>query len=241
MALVVVLHYSNNLIIYARLGVHELGIFLASYRLIELATMVPGLLGTVFYPRLMKAAASDLTMAKSLARLFAQVHMVAAFFVAAVLFAEASTIVRIMYGVKYQEAVPLLRVMAFSVIFNYAICGYTNCLISFGRDRVMIMVVSVCALVSVGGGLLLVPLLGLWGAALVITSIDCVGWLISLPGYRATVGSFQFGIWLWPAVGGVLVACLSLILQQLGIPVWVRAPLITLAYTPFVFAKTWKV
>src|ERR1019366_505268 len=107
-ALVVVLHYSNNLIIYARLGSHDLGVFLASYRLIELATMGPSLLGTVFFPRLMKAAVSDLAAAKGGARLFAQVHMVAAFFFAAVLFAEAPSIVRILYGVKYQETVPLL-------------------------------------------------------------------------------------------------------------------------------------
>jgi O-antigen/teichoic acid export membrane protein len=243
MALVVVLHYSNNLIIYARLGAHELGIFLASYRLIELATTVPGLLGIVFFPRLMKTAVSDLTAAKAGARLFAQVHMVAAFFVAAVLFAEAPSIVRILYGVKYQEAVPLLRVMSFSVIFNYAICGYTNCLISFGRDRVMIMVVSVCALVSVGGGLLLVPLLGLWGAALVITSIDCVGWLVSLPAYRTTIGSLQFGVWLWPAVGGLLIASTSIILQKMDLPVWARAPLITMGYVPFVVISirgVWK-
>jgi O-antigen/teichoic acid export membrane protein len=233
-ALVVVLHYSNNLIIYARLGSRELGIFLASYRLVELATMVPGLLGTVFFPRLMKTAASDLTAAKGGARLFVQVHMVAAFFVAAVLFTEAPSIVRILYGVKYQEAVPLLRVMAVSVIFNYAICGYTNCLISFGLDRVMIAVVSVCAVVSVGGGLLLVPLLGLWGAALVITCIDCVGWLVSLPAYRVTVGSLQFGVWVWPALGGLFVASCSIVLQMLGFPVWARAPMITMTYIPFV-------
>jgi PST family polysaccharide transporter len=236
-ALVVVLHYSNNLIIYARLGSYDLGVFLASYRLIELATMIPGLLGTVFFPRLMKTAVNDVAAARSGARLFAKVHMVAAFFVSAVLLAESPAIIHLIYGAKYQAAVPLLRIMALSVVFNYAICGYTNCLISFGRDRVMIAVVSVSAVVSVGGGLLLVPLLGLWGAAVVIASIDLAGWLVSLRAYKESIGSLNFDLWLWPAAGGLLVSCLSVALQQFGVSVWIRAALIVLAYAPFAVLK----
>jgi len=230
-ALVVVLHYSNNLIIYSRLGAHELGIFLASYKMVELATLVPGLLGSVFFPKLMKTVASDIEAARRGARMFAQVHIIAAFCVAAILAAEAATIVHLIYGAKYDGAIPLLRIMAVAVVFNYAICGYTNCLISFGRDRVMIMVVCASALVSVGGGLILVPVYGLWGAALVITCIDLAGWLVSLRTYRTVIGSLNLDIWIRPMLGGLLAVCSSLFLQSAGASIWIRVPIMIFAYT----------
>jgi len=234
MALVVILHYANNLIVQAYLGMAVLGIFLAAYSLLELATQLPGILATVFLPRLARCAAEATLQARQEALLFARVHMVAAFFVAAFFLAEAPALIGIVYGVKYAAAVPYLRLMAFAIVFNYAICGYTNCLISFSKDRVMLGVVTACTIVSVGGGFLLVPRMGALGAALVITCIDLAGWLVSLPHYRRAIGSLQFRAWLLPALGGAAIVCASLLFRHIGWPAWARLPLSALAYAPFV-------
>jgi O-antigen/teichoic acid export membrane protein len=232
-ALIVILHYANNLIVQAFLGPASLGIFLAAYRLVELAATVPSLLGGVFLPRLSRSVVTSAADAARKAAQFARVHAYAAFLVAPFFLVEAPAIVRILYGERYEGAADLLRVMSLAVVGNYAICGYTNCLISFGRDRAMVLVVAVSMVVAVGGGLTLVPLLGTLGAAIVVSAIDVAGWLASLRAYRASVGSIQAGAWLRPAAGGAAIAVTSLALQAASVPVWARVPLALAAFVPF--------
>jgi O-antigen/teichoic acid export membrane protein len=235
-ALVTVLHHANSLIVKAYLGTASLGVFLSAYNLLDLAGQVPSLLGTVFLPRLARVVAEDAGYGAREARVFAQVHMTLAFFIAAFMLAEAPAIIRILYGPRYVGAVSLLRLMAIAVIFNYAICGYTNCLISFGRDRVILAVVIVCTVASVGGGLLLVPRLGTLGAAIAVTGVDLSGWLVSLPYYRRTVGSLQFSTWWRPLLGGLSIVGASLFLHSLGLPIWERAPVAAACFLPFVIS-----
>ncbi len=235
MALIIVFHYANNLIVQAYLGMAALGIFWAAYRLLDLATQIPALLVSVFLPRLTRFAGSDPALARREALLYARVHMIIGFFIAAYASAEAPAIISILYGAKFAGAAPLLRIMAIAIIFLFAICGYTNCLIAFGKDWVMLRVVIVCTIISIGGGLILVPRLGILGGALVVASIDLTGWLVSLPYYRRTIGAFQFSAWLRPLLGGVCIAGSCLLMQAIGVPVWVRIPLSTLMYIPFVF------
>jgi O-antigen/teichoic acid export membrane protein len=241
MALVIVLHYANNLIVQAYLGMTALGVFWAAFRLLELASQIPTVLSTVFLPRLARCAHSAPVVARREALLFAQVHMIAGFLLAAYAFAEAPAIVSILYGSKYVAAVPLLRIMAFAIIFNFAICGYTNCLISFGKDWVMLRAVLACVIISVGGGLMLVPRMGILGAALVVASIDLAGWLVSLPYYRRTIGSLQFRAWLQPLLGGGCIVGACLLMQAIGLPVWVRVPVSAFTYIPFVFKEVQSV
>jgi O-antigen/teichoic acid export membrane protein len=232
-AIVVVLHHANNLIIRAYLGPASLGIFLAAFRLLELATTVPSILAQVFLPRLARVVVQAPETAKREARIFGQVHMSLAFFIAAFMFIEAPTIINVIYGQKYLASINILRLMAFAVIFNYAICGYTNTLISYGRDKVMLMVVIGSVIVSVGGGLLLVPRLGIIGAGIVIAGVDLVGWLISLPHYRRMVNGLNFGIWLRPVLGAVSIILVSLFFQEMNLTMWIRIPLTSLVYIPF--------
>jgi O-antigen/teichoic acid export membrane protein len=235
MALVTVLHHANSLIVKVYLGTASLGVFLSAYNLLGIAGTVPGILGSVFLPRLARIVADGMGHAAQEAKLFAQVHMTLAFFIAAFMLVEAPVIVRTLYGARYAGAVSLLRLMAIALIFNYAICGYTNCLISFGLDHVMLAVVIVCTLVSVGGGLLLVPRFGSLGAAIAITGVDLSGWLVSLPYYRRAVGSLQLNTWWRPLLGGLSIVAASLFLQRLGLPIWGRAPIAAACYVPFVY------
>jgi O-antigen/teichoic acid export membrane protein len=236
-ALVIILHYANNLMVRAFLGVTTLGIFLAAYRLLEIGTMVPGVLANVFLPRLARFVKQNPEAAVREAKLFAQAHMMAAFFIASFLFIEASAIVNIIYGIQYSETILPLRFMAIALIFNFAIAGYTNCLISFGQDKVMIMVVVVSSVVSVGGGLLLIPRLGILGAAAVIAAIDLAGWLYSLRYYKRVVGELQLRVWIKPLLGAAAIIAASYLMQEAGFQVFVRVPLAMLIYLPFVISE----
>ena len=234
MALVVVLHYANNLIVRAYLGPAALGVFLAAFRVLEMASTLPGLVSSVFLPRLARLVVEEPAAAHRQARLFAQSLILAGAVVAAVLFAEAPGVVGLVYGKGYAQAVTLLRWMAVGVFFNFAVFGYTNALIMYGKDRVMIAVVALGTVVSVGGGLLLVPRLGPVGAAMVVAAIDLAGWLVSLPCYRRTIGTLDLRAWVWPLLGGVAVLLTSRILQECGLPLSARAPLEAASYAAVV-------
>ncbi len=242
-ALVVVLHYANNLIVRGFMGERELGVYLSSYRLVELASTIPTVLAGAFFPRLARAVVGAPDQAAREAQLFARVHIVPGMLIAAMMLVEADSIVGLIYGAKYAQAIPLLRIMAPAVLFNYAICGYTNCLIPYGRDRVMLGVVAVSTVVSVGGGLLLVPRYGALGGAIAIAFVDLAGWLVSLPAYRRAVGSLQFGVWRLPLLGAVAVAAVALALRALHVPWPVRIPIACACYLPFTygaFRDVWK-
>ena len=241
LGLVIVLHYANNLIVHAFLGSAALGVFLAAYRLWELTDQIPGILAKVFLPRLARLVSDTPRQAPQEALVYARIHMTIGFLLAALAAAEAPAIIGIIFGSKYLGAVILLRIMAFAILFHFAIRGYTDCLISFGQDRVMLMVVIISTVVSVGGGLLLVPRLGVVGAAVVVAAIDFAGWLSSLPFYRRKIGSLQFRAWGRPALGGGAVVAISLLLQTLGLSVWFRLPLVLLTYLPFLLLEVKQV
>ena len=234
MSLIIVLHYANNLIVKSYLGAAALGVFMAAFSLFEHASTLPNILGTVFMSRLSRCVVSSRESAIKDAAIYAQLHMLAAFFVAAFMFIEAPAIIRIIYGVKYSGSAELLRYMAVGVIFNYAICGYTSCMISFGYDRVMFLVVLVSVIVSVVGGLLLVPRIGATGAAIVIASIDLAGWLVSLPYYKRAIGSLHLQAWIRPALGGMAIVVASFLLQKTTLLLWLRIFLCMMFYFIFV-------
>ena len=236
-AMVVVLHYANNLIVRGFLGEHELGVFRSAHSLVELASTVPTVLAGAFFPRLARTVVGAPDQAAREARLFARVHIVPGMLIAAMMLCEPDSIVSVVYGAKYASAVDLVRIMAPAVLFNYAICGYTNCLISYGRDRVLLGVVIVSTIVSVGGGLLLVPRMGAVGAAVAIAFVDLSGWLVSLPAYRRAIGSLQLTAWIAPLLGAAIVAVVTLGLRALQVPWPVRIPLACACYLPFVYAS----
>jgi O-antigen/teichoic acid export membrane protein len=221
-ALVVILHYSNNLIVKYFLGSNALGEFLADYRLLELISTVPGLLSVVFLPRIARQVITAPAIAKEEAKYFGRINMILAFLIAALIFSESNAIIQIVFGKQFLNSVPLLRLMSFAIIFNFAICGYTNALISFGGDKVMLMVVIVSAVVSIVGGFILVPMMGILGATIVICLIDFSGWLISVPAYKKTIGSMNIKWWLMPAGAFIFISIISIGFKTLNIPVWPR-------------------
>lgn len=230
--LVILLQHANNFIVHSELGVAQLGIFLAAFALFIQVKTLRAVVGSVFIPYLSRVAVSARASAAADAMLFARVHVIAGFMLAALVVVEAPALVRIIYGDAYQQTAPVLRLMGAAILFNYVICGYTNCLIPFGRDRVMLLVLIASAIVSVGGGLLLVPRLGVVGAGIAVASMDLAGWLVSIPAYRRTIGPMQWSTW-GRALVGVLVSVLIMTgLGQVGFSFWLRAPLGMLVFLP---------
>jgi O-antigen/teichoic acid export membrane protein len=231
--LVKVTNYANNLIVKGYLGSEALGTFFSAFRLVEMVSLIPNIISSVFMPRLSRLVSTDESAARQEALLYARFQMTIAFLFGTMLFGEAPAIVNIIYGTRFIEAGNLLRVMSIGVVFTFAIISYTNCLIAFGKDWVMVLALMSALVATVGGGLILVPMLGSIGAAVAVALLNLSGWLVSLPFYRQVVGSLQLGAWKRPLLGGIFLVAAAFALQRIGVSVWLRIPIEVLAYLPF--------
>jgi O-antigen/teichoic acid export membrane protein len=181
-----------------------------------MASVVPGVAGTVFRPRLARLGWRTPSTAAGEARLFARAHLLAGWLFAPLVFAEAPRIIAWLYGPQYADAAPLLRVFSLAILANYLVCGYTNCLVAFGRDRVLLRAMLVAGVVSVAAGCWLTPQWGPAGAALAASLIHPLGWLAALPAYRRAVGSLDLAGWVRPVAAAVAMAGVSWLLESLG-------------------------
>ena len=217
MALFVLAHNANTLLVEALCGSPQAGHYLAALRLVEMASVLPGVLGAVFRPRLARVFAAGSPAAAQETRLYARAHLLAGLLLAPLVFAEAPRIIGWLYGEQYAAAAPLLRIFTLAILANYLVCGYTNCLVAFGRDRVMLGAMAVAAAVAVGAGLLLTPWWGPPGAAFAASLIHPIGWLAALPEYRRTVGPLDWPRWKRPCAAAAALVALSWWLETQGL------------------------
>jgi O-antigen/teichoic acid export membrane protein len=216
MALWVLIHNANTLIVQLTHGSQAAGQYYAALRFVEMASVVPGVVGTVFRPRLARLGWRTPSAAAGECRLFARGHLLAGWLFAALVFSEAPRIIAWLYGPEYVQAAPLLRIFSLAILANYLVCGYTNCLVAFGRDRVMLRAMLIAGVVSVAAGCWLTPRWGPAGAALAASLIHPVGWLMALPAYRRAVGSLDLAGWMRPVAAAFAMAGVSWLLESLG-------------------------
>ena len=231
--LIVVVKYTTNLTVKAFLGNVSLGLFFAALSMIQMSLSIADIAYSVFSPHLSRRFAQDERRARQDASLYAAAQVTIAFWIGALLFAEAHDIVRLIYGSPYAEAGLLIKILSLHVIFSHAVYGYTNILVSFKKDWLVVRAVGASAVVVIIGSLTVVPLLGVTGAAGVIVALNLVTWLVSLPTYKQTIGSFHISAWKKPVMGGAAILGTSMALHDLHAPIWFRAPIEVLVYVPF--------
>jgi polysaccharide transporter, PST family len=108
---------TNILILGLRSGPTDVAFYTAAGRLIVALRMLVSPLVTALYPHISHMAFISRENAIAFLRKYGPMLMAPFFAGSLILFAGASPIVRILYGVKYVQAVPLLRILAFSPLF----------------------------------------------------------------------------------------------------------------------------
>ena len=233
MALVIILANINNIIIEKFLGVKLLGIFLASFSLLNLTKKIPTIFRTIYLPRLARKVRQNKESAIKEAKLFGYFHITLGIILGALIFSEAPLIINIIFGEMYVQAVTPLKIISIAVIFNFAICGYTNCLIAFNKDKIILYTVFISGIVSVGGALIAIPYFGITGAAIVISFVDLAGFLFSVPYYKKYIAPLQIKKWIAPCMVGVLIIIIRNYLADIEINYVFR--LITITLISFIF------
>jgi O-antigen/teichoic acid export membrane protein len=191
------------------------------------------ILSVVILPRISRLVKSNINAARHETLLYLVCSMSIAFWMAPVVILESDEIILFIYGANYASAGVVLRIMCLVTIFQTASYCYGGNLVSFKKDWVLLFATLGSGIASIAGGALLVTRFGVIGAAWVMVGINLVGFIIPLPAYRTTIGTFGFEAWKLPLLGGITVVCVGLILQQTDLTVWIRGPIEVLVYMPF--------
>jgi PST family polysaccharide transporter len=233
-SLVILLHYANNFIVDHFLGAKALGLFTAAFFLFELISMIPMILNTIFYSTLARTVNESRFLAVKYLRSYALVNIIIGFFIASIIFAESDSIISMLYGPEYQSSSMLLKYMSIGIIFNFAISGYTNPLVSFGADKIILYVVAISCIISILGGIIMIPIFGVVGASIVISIVDFAGWLVSLPYFLKNIGSLGLARWKWSFLGSIAIIVFSFLAKDLMIPFFLRLTSMTFLYLIFI-------
>jgi PST family polysaccharide transporter len=220
--LIAVLHHANSLLLQVFRGSRELGLFSAGFRLVDLLAFVPASITTVFLSRLARSYATDRVAAAAGVRVYLGLVVTVGFAIGGMMVVEAPSIVALLYGPQFAPAVPVVRIMGASVAFNFLATAYVFSLIAAGEDRTFLRALVLALLVSVGGGLLVVPRFGYLGAATVVTCIDLVTWLATLRAVRRAYGSVFLPDLARPVLAAVAMAVVLAAGQALLLPLPVR-------------------
>jgi polysaccharide transporter, PST family len=127
---------TNILILGLRSGPTDVAFYTAAGRLIVALRMLVSPLVTALYPHISHMAFISRDNAIAFLRKYAPMLMAPFFAGSLILVAGASPIMRILYGMKYLEAVPLLRILAFSPL----LCALTHIystffMLAFGYEK----------------------------------------------------------------------------------------------------------
>jgi O-antigen/teichoic acid export membrane protein len=171
-------------------------------------------------------------------RAFVSVTMSLAFFPTVLLLVEAEGVTRVLYGVEYAPAAPVIRVMAVAVLFNFAAIAYLMGVLATHHDREYLVALGATAAFSVGAGLAVVPSLGLPGATVVVSMLDLIAWVFTLRTLRRFAGDGFLAEWRRPAIAAMVTAAWLVLAATAGLPFFARATVAATLYALIVYVRT---
>jgi O-antigen/teichoic acid export membrane protein len=221
--------YTSQVLTAAVTDGRETGLFSASFRVFVVVATVPGLLITVAFPLLSRAARDDRErLAYAVHRLF-DTTTVMGLGAAIGLVVGAPSIIYVMAGSGFEDAVPALRIQGVTLLASYALAPIGFALLSLHAHRGILVANAVALAVMLAAVGVLASTLGSEGAALgtVIGEWSlATGYLLALRRAEPTAApSFD------RAARGLLAAapCFALALVS-GLPAWLMAALALAIY-----------
>jgi O-antigen/teichoic acid export membrane protein len=226
--------YTSQVLTAAVTDGHETGLFSASFRVFVVVASIPGLLIMVAFPLLSRAARDDRErLSYAVHRLFDTTSLLG--LAAAIgLVVGAPTIIDVMAGTGYREAVPALRIQGATLLASFALAPIGFALLSLHAHRAILVANAAALAVMLCGVGALASALGAEGAAIGTVVGEwslAIGYFLGLRRAASEVIP-GFG----RAARGLIVAapCTAVALVS-GPPAWVLASLALAVYALLLF------
>jgi len=207
------------LLVSALSSATQLGYFSASFRIIEVLTIVPGLLVSSAFPIFARAARDDHErLGYALGRVY-EVALIVGAWVAVSIAVGAPLAIKVIGGAEFRHAVPVLAIQGVGLGAMFVSVVWGNGLLSLGLYR-QILVISVGALL-LNAGLVaaLIPLDGSRGAAIGTAAAEIVAAVAQAYAVGRGRPQLRAPLRILPRVAlAAFVACVPLALTGLGVP-----------------------
>lgn len=162
---------ADNLLIPPLLGREALGVYNAAYKLFEPSLLLPGVVLAATFPLLVRAAGGAGNLRQPLSQTIAILFLLG-LGAAGALFALAAPLIALLYGPSYSAATPLLQLLAFACLPMFLNYGLTHALIALDMGRTYAGLMLLALVANVATNLLLLPALGIAGAAMITVATE---------------------------------------------------------------------
>jgi len=230
--------YSDSLLMSKFLSSRELGLWSVPYKIVFAFQFIPLALSASVYPVFSQLIGVDREAAS---RLFAKAwrYLFTIVFPLAVgLFVLAEPLLSKIYGQGFAPAAPALRLLCISLIFSYLAIISGALLNAVGWQKKQTVLVAIALVVNLCANIILIPRLGITGAAVSALASNFILWLcgfwlarrrLLLPGRLIFKYANQT---FWPAIlMGLFVAYLF----SLGVNLFLVVPASAVVYFGFLF------
>ena len=167
-AVAITIYYSFDTILLGIFrGAEEVAYYAAAYRVILPILAVAGAVGTVAIPHLSFLVARDAPAAEKAVADLSHQMVLSALPMAVGGALAAEPIIRLVYGPEFAPAAAPFRILVWSVVTVYANAAFAFLLLARGGDRRYLAAVTAGAAANMGLNLVVIPLAGMIGAAVI--------------------------------------------------------------------------
>jgi PST family polysaccharide transporter len=212
----IMIYVRMDVVLLSQMSTPEaVGNYAAAYGLVEVWSGTATALGISLLPILSRSAGKD--GANDFWRIYRQSFAGLMFVLLPMLFfftRYASEIITLIYGSQYNQAYAALRLLIWGQFFAASSVIYTSALIADHRQKLVLSIAFISAIVNVIGNFILIPRLSIVGASLTTIIAYSVGsvMLFFLPDTRRYILPI-FGACLFPGIASLVSICVVMILN----------------------------
>lgn len=181
----------DQLMINYYLGSKSVGIFTAATRLSEFWYFVPMIISKSLFTSLINSKSSSVDLYYKRLQQLINFMVRFALFIALLTTICSGWLINIVYGAEYSEGARVLSIHIWGIIFVFFGCAWNNWIISEGFQKTALQIVVLSMLSNILLNLILIPRLGIEGAALATTlsyGLGHIFFALFFPNQKVVVG-----------------------------------------------------
>lgn len=148
------------------LGTEAVGFYNAAVKLVLGVMVFPDVLFKFFYPKISKYAKTDKDKLNFTFNKFLLIEILVSIPIFLVMFIFNNEIIHVIYGEKYIQSANVLGTLCFMIIFRFTMYPFTAVLTAGEKQVLKTVTSATCTLVNVVINLVLIPRMGIEGAAI---------------------------------------------------------------------------
>ncbi|MDP2093412.1 MAG: flippase [Hydrogenophaga sp.] len=166
-AAIIVYQTVDQIMIRNMIGNAAVGQYVVAAKLAEFIVFIPMIISQTIAPILVKARMDDLNIYEAKRRQFFDIIIWSTVFFSLILSLCAAPLINLLYGDKYFEAIPVLQIVAWKAIFAAMFASSGQIIIIEHKHKLAALRNLIGCFFNILLNLLLIPIMGLTGAAFV--------------------------------------------------------------------------